>query len=166
VILYHGSNTKVDCVDLLKCRPYKDFGQGFYLTDIFTHAHQMSQRVVRMYGGSPFVSAFKFDKATFEVDEINPLLFNAPCKEWALFVLNNRNKKFLKINDPLCNHDNKYDIVYGPIANDDIVYLFRTFTRGLIDIDALIKGMEYKELTSQYSFHTQKSLKYLSPVED
>lgn len=34
MILYHGSNIKVAEIELAKCRPYKDFGQGFYLTDI------------------------------------------------------------------------------------------------------------------------------------
>ena len=31
--LYHGSNMVIDQIDLSKCKPYKDFGQGFYLTD-------------------------------------------------------------------------------------------------------------------------------------
>jgi len=35
MILYHGSNIKVTEIDLMKCRPYKDFGQGFYLTELF-----------------------------------------------------------------------------------------------------------------------------------
>lgn len=32
--LYHGSNIAIDNINLAMCRPYKDFGQGFYLTDI------------------------------------------------------------------------------------------------------------------------------------
>lgn len=32
MILYHGSNLKIDEIDLTKCKPYKDFGQGFYYT--------------------------------------------------------------------------------------------------------------------------------------
>ena len=28
--LYHGSNTKIDSINLAMCRPYKDFGTGFY----------------------------------------------------------------------------------------------------------------------------------------
>ena len=32
--LYHGSNIVIDSINLLMCRPYKDFGKGFYLTDI------------------------------------------------------------------------------------------------------------------------------------
>lgn len=34
MILYHGSNTDIETINLEKCFPYKDFGKGFYLTDI------------------------------------------------------------------------------------------------------------------------------------
>ena len=30
--LYHGSNMAIDVIDLSRCRPNKDFGQGFYLS--------------------------------------------------------------------------------------------------------------------------------------
>ena len=165
MILYHGSNTKVTEIDLSKCRPYKDFGRGFYLTDIRGQAEQMARRVVRLYGGSPMVSTFDFNEDALSSDEIKVLQFEKPNKDWALFVLNNRNKRFKNIEDNLCNQDNKYDIVSGPVANDDITYLFRIYTSGLIDVDALIRGLEYKFLTTQYSFHTEKSLKYLQPME-
>ena len=165
MILYHGSNTKVTKIDLSKCRPYKDFGRGFYLTDIQEQAEQMARRVARLYGGAPCVSAFVFDESALSNTTLNILSFEKPDKDWALFVMNNRNKKFKNIDDRLCNQDNKYDIVSGAVANDDIAYLFRTFTSGLIDIDVLIRGLEYKELTSQYSFHTEEAIKYLQPME-
>ena len=125
----------------------------------------MARRVVRLYGGSPWVSAFSFDEETLASNILNTVSFKNPNKEWALFVLNNRNKRFKDIFDALCNQDNKYDIVSGPVANDDIAYLFRSFTSGLIPIDALVRGLEYKSLTMQYSFHTERSLKYLQPTE-
>ena len=165
MILYHGSNVKVTEIDLTKCRPFKDFGQGFYLTDIREQANQMARRVGKLYGGKPCVSAFSFDYKALIQDEIKSLTFGVPCKDWALFVLNNRNRSFKVISDTLCNQDNKYDIVIGPVANDDITYLFRVFASGLIDIEALVRGLEYKTLTTQYSFHTEKSLKYLQPME-
>jgi len=165
MILYHGSNVKVTEPDLSKCRPYKDFGKGFYLTNIYEQAEQMARRIARLYGGSPYVSAFDFDDAALKHSEIKTLSFEKPNKDWALFVLNNRNKKFQDVSDALCNHDNKYDIVFGAVANDDIAFLFRTFSSGLIDMDALIRGLKYKKLTSQYSFHTEKSLEYLKTIE-
>ena len=32
--LYHGTNIDFDVIDLTKSNKHKDFGQGFYLTDI------------------------------------------------------------------------------------------------------------------------------------
>lgn len=34
MILYHGSNVFVEEIDLRKCRPFKDFGRGFYCTEL------------------------------------------------------------------------------------------------------------------------------------
>ena len=34
MILYHGSNVAIEEIELSLCKPYKDFGKGFYLTDI------------------------------------------------------------------------------------------------------------------------------------
>ncbi|MDE6226878.1 MAG: DUF3990 domain-containing protein [Muribaculaceae bacterium] len=31
--LYHGSNVKIERIDLDKSKPFKDFGKGFYLSD-------------------------------------------------------------------------------------------------------------------------------------
>ena len=47
--LYHGSNIVIDNINLAMCRPYKDFGQGFYLTDIEEQAQKMAARVARIY---------------------------------------------------------------------------------------------------------------------
>ncbi len=32
--LYHGTNVEFEQIDLTKSNRFKDFGQGFYLTDI------------------------------------------------------------------------------------------------------------------------------------
>ena len=56
---------------------------------------------------------------------------------------------------------NEFAYRFGPVANDDLALLFRTFTNGLIDLYALVNGLEYKKLTDQYSFHTDKALQYL-----
>jgi len=165
MILFHGSNMPVQKIDLSKCRPYKDFGQGFYLTDMESQAVLMAKRVARIYGGTPTVSKFTFDKALYENKAVKVIIFDKPSHEWALFVLNNRNRGFEDLADALCNQDNKYDMVFGPVANDDLAYLFRTFSSGLIDINALARGLEYKTLTSQYSFHTEEALKHLAPLE-
>jgi len=75
-----------------------------------------------------------------------------------MFVLNNRNRNFLDVSNKNCNQDNKYDLVIGPVANDDIALLLRTYTKGYIDEKSLLKRMRYRKLTDQYSFHTKDAL--------
>ena len=166
MILYHGSNVEIDEIDLNKCKKYKDFGQGFYCTTIKQQAKFMALRTTkREKKGEPCVSEFELDEKIFEDEDVKIKKFEKPSKEWAEFILNYRDKNFKDISSLKCNFDNKYDLVIGPVADDDIIVLFRTFVQGLIDIDTLIKELTFKELTDQYSFHTQKALKYLKGVK-
>ena len=43
MILYHGSNLEIIEIYFEKCKPYKDFGKGFYLTSIKEQAIRMAQ---------------------------------------------------------------------------------------------------------------------------
>ena len=47
--LYHGSNITIKQIDLSMCKPYKDFGKGFYLTEIKEQAEQMAKRTSAIY---------------------------------------------------------------------------------------------------------------------
>lgn len=40
--LFHGSNIKIDVIDLAKSKPFKDFGKGFYLSDDKIQAMEMA----------------------------------------------------------------------------------------------------------------------------
>lgn len=159
--LYHGSNIEISKIDLNKCLPYKDFGKGFYLTEIRDQAEKMASRVARIYGGKPCVTVYEFDEAALTDGDIGVRKFKLPTKEWALFVIHNRSREFKDIASEECNLDNKYDLVIGPVANDDLALLFRQFSNGLIDVDTLVREMKFKKLTNQYSFHTKKAIAYL-----
>ena len=41
--LYHGTNRDFDQIDLLKSKPNKDFGRGFYLSADYKQALNMAQ---------------------------------------------------------------------------------------------------------------------------
>ncbi len=161
IYLYHGSNVLIETIDLGKTRPYKDFGRGFYLTTMKEQAEKMAQRVSRIYGGKPYVTEYIFHDEKMEDSGLNVRIFDSPTKEWALFVINNRDRKYQDILSQECNHDKKFDLVIGPVANDDLALLFRQFSGGLIGVETLVKAMKYKKLTNQYSFHTAKALSLL-----
>ena len=154
--LYHGSNTKIEKIDLSKCRPYKDFGQGFYLTEIKEQAEKMASRTAHIYEGEPVVTEFEFDESA--LTKLSVKQFDGPNEEWALFVLANRSKESQQ-------PTHSYDIVIGPVADDDIAQLFRNFNDGYINLAMLVEGLKYKKVSSQYFFHTEAATKYLKVYE-
>lgn len=165
--LYHGSNVDIKEINLAMCRPYKDFGQGFYLTVIQEQAENMARRVAMLYGGEAVLNQYDLDEKSLMGKDLKIKNFGVKTsEEWARFVKNNRNRKFTDVSSPESNMDNKYDIVIGPIANDAMAVLFRQYENGMIDFDTMLKGMEYKETTNQYSFHTDRAIRLLKKVEE
>lgn len=165
--LYHGSNTKIESINLAMCRPYKDFGTGFYLTDNKEQAERMAVRVSKIYGGVPQLNVFEIQNDFKDLPDINIKDFGEQTtEEWAKFVMNNRNKSFADVSDILCNRDNKYDIVIGPVADDNMALLFRQYENEMIEFETLLRGLIYKKTSSQYSFHTEKAIKLLRKADN
>ena len=48
-----------------------------------------------------------------------------------------------------------------PIANDKLSLLFRLYEKDLITVDEFAQRMKFKELYTQYSFHTERAVKLL-----
>lgn len=157
MILYHGSNIAIETIDLGKCRPYKDFGRGFYLTDIREQAQRMAARAVRMFDGSPEITSFEFDIDDAICAGLKVKIFESPDREWAKFVMQNRD-----FNVPQPAHD--YDIVVGPVADDTIARLLRMFTENFIDEEQLLRELTFSKVTSQYFFHTEASVALLKKI--
>ena len=103
-----------------------------------------------------------YDFNDADLDRFTLRRFEKPTVEWAMFVMANRRGV---IDAQEHNLDNKFDVVVGPIANDDLALLFRQFSRGLLTVEMLMREMQYKELTVQYSFHTQQAVSLLKLIE-
>lgn len=151
--LYHGTNIDFDVIDLTKSNKYKDFGQGFYLTDIRMQAEELAAKKSRLFGGYPVIQEYEFNEAMLVSADLRVMKFDAPTTEWAEFIFKNRNRE--------CNFTHDYDIVVGPIADDGVAYLLGRYEEGTLTIEELSKKLDYKKLNNQYYFGTEKSLKYL-----
>lgn len=163
--LFHGSNMAIEEVDLTKCMPYKDFGQGFYTTMLEEQAWRMAERRARIDGGTPTVTVYEVPDDLVEIPDLNCRVFpDKPTIEWAIFINNNRDRKFQDVRNAECNFDCKYDVVVGPVADDTVGLLIRQFSRGTIDAEYLKREFDFGKLTNQYTFHTEKSLQYLKKV--
>lgn len=81
-------------------------------------------------------------------------IFEVADREWALFVMANRNRSGDEY-----HHD--YDIVIGLVADDDMARLFGLYDMKIIDLEAVVAGLVYKDLNSQYFFVTERALEFL-----
>ncbi|MBQ9312856.1 MAG: DUF3990 domain-containing protein [Bacteroidales bacterium] len=149
MILYHGSNTEFDVIDLNKSKPNKDFGKGFYLSADLQQANEMAKiKVEQMKTGIPTILSYQIDDNILIDNTLNVKRFTYYSSEWAEFIVPNRNND----NDiPVHN----YDVVIGPIANDKVGVQLWKYENNIIDIKTLIHNLKYmKGITIQYFFGT------------
>lgn len=152
--LYHGSNVSIDDIDLTRSKKGKDFGRGFYLNANMQQAHDMAKRTARFLGGEPILSTFMFNEEAIEREGLKVKIFEEYSEEWAEFIVRNR-----KNSSDDQAHD--YDIVIGPIADDNVGVQVRRFIMGYIPASILIEELRFKEPAIQYFFGTEKAIKLL-----
>ena len=177
--LYHGTislgaeNIIKNGINLKHGKPNVDFGQGFYTTPSFSFAKNTAINKAKKTNSykqvyvEPYVLVFEYNER--KAKEIcNILSFIKSDIKWAQFIINNRNgfKYMNAIGSHFHNINQKYDIVQGSIADNEIVILAQTLKDlnkkiNVNDID----NMLYNYITRQISFHTDNSLKCLHLTE-
>lgn len=156
--LYHGTNVEFDQIDLTKSNRFKDFGQGFYLTDIKHQAVELAEKRAERDGGLAIVQEYEFDESLLDDSTLKVKLFDAPTAEWAEFIYRNRSR-----HKPFFSHD--YDIVIGPIADDGVAYLLNRYEEGSYTIEELARELKYKKLNSQYFFANNRVVLLLNRIK-
>lgn len=156
MILYHGSNIEINTIDLLKSKPNKDFGRGFYLTEDLSQAQDMAQtKTDQLEYGSPIVMAYEIEQQCLTDGFLLVKQFTDYSEEWAQFILANRNNITQE-----CVHC--YDVVIGPIADDRVGVQLWKYDNQLIDLPTLVENLKYmKGVTFQYFFGIECAVKQL-----
>jgi hypothetical protein len=152
--VYHGSYTAIDEINLSKCTAGKDFGRGFYVTNIFSQAEIWASRKGKKKKG--VVTEFEFDDFFFENDDLAKVLrFEEYTEEWLDFVVLNRKNKSRKRQA----HD--YDIVEGPVADDRITQEIDDYIAGIITKEKFLHNLIHNP-SHQICFCTVQSLQALT----
>lgn len=140
--LFHGSNVVVDQPKIITDGYYKDFGYGFYCTNLEKQAKRWA--LVKQHGH--VVNVYDY----LENKSLNTLVFGEMTDEWLDFVVACRQG---------IKHD--YDMVEGPMADDTIWNYVDDFTRGEISRTAFWELVKFKYPTHQIVFCSEKALKQL-----
>ena len=159
MILYHGSNVEIETIYFNMSKVGKDFGVGFYLSVELEQAQEMAEKKALLFSGKPTITRYEFDEEAAMADaDIARLCYEKYCVEWGKFVHMNRHNK---TRDQL----HSYDIVFGPIANDNIGMQMRRIDADLITWEQFVIELQHKGgETYQYFFGTEKALKYLKKL--
>ena len=132
--VYHGSYIKIEKIDLSRCIPNKDFGQGFYVTKFRHHAESWAQVIGRRHKTDGIVTEFLFYNSPFTEHLCKVKHFDGYNEEWLDFVVLNRNPM-----SPM--HD--FDIVEGPVANDKVQLRIDDFLSGDISKQDFLIELTY-----------------------
>lgn len=151
MILYHGSNVEVKEPILLKVQRELDFGKGFYTTSDMEQAARWAWRTAKRRGESnAFVTVYEVKDD--ELKNIRLLSFDSPNVEWLSFVVKNRKGEYIA---------GDWDIISGPVADDQTAQVIDLYLEGAYDEEEAIRRFLTQRLKDQYAFKTDEALKLL-----
>lgn len=142
-IVYHGSNVEVTTPRILQNGFYKDFGYGFYCTSI----EKQAKRWALTRKGDSIINKYKY----FPSKNLKVLKFEQMTDEWLDFVVACRKG---------IEHD--YDVVEGPMADDQIWNYVEGFISGKIPRDVFWGLVKFSYPTHQIVFCTEAALEVLT----
>lgn len=153
--LYHGSNIAVEHPKIIASNRALDFGVGFYMMSDMAQAEKWAKNVTRRRGqGVPMVSVY--DISEQDMSHFNVLAFHLPDIDWLHYISENRQNTY---------HGKNYDIVYGPVANDNTMPVLNLFLSGFLNEDETIKRLLPQKLKDQYAFKTDRAIQAMRFVE-
>ena len=78
--------------------------------------------------------------------------FDSLNEEWLEFIKKNRAQG---------GTQHTYDIVIGPVADDNTMQTIQLYISGILTGEEAVKRLRYSKVNNQVSFHTEKALAYL-----
>jgi len=149
--IFHGTNVVIKQPKIINRFKTLDFGEGFYTTENEDQAKDFAVKVYerREPKLSPVVNCYEFNE-TF--DSFSVLEFDVPNEGWLDFVIARRKGLALEIN---------YDLIIGPVANDDVFGTIILYEAGQLDKESAIKRFKVKKLYNQVVFCNESVLKNL-----
>ena len=140
--IYHGGYCPIELPEIIKGKYAKDFGTGFYCTELKEQAIRWAKRY-----NTPIISIYDF----VINDKLNLLHFTEMTEEWLDFIVACRN-----------GISHNYDIVIGAMANDQIYNYISDYVSGVITREQFWVLAKFKHPTHQINFTTPAALKCLT----
>lgn len=142
--MYHGGYCPIAAPAIIAGRYAKDFGAGFYCTELKEQAIRWAKRYE-----TPVVSIY-----SYTADEnLQALHFTEVTEEWLDFVVGCRT-----------GGAHAYDIVTGAMANDQIYSYVSDFISGILTREQFWVLAKFKHPTHQVCFCSERALHTLTYI--
>lgn len=152
LMLYHGTNCLFDQIDLAASRDNRDFGRGFYTTTIPSQAESWAQSMKARHRGD---KAYVYEFELTVDDDLALREFEGLTIEWLDFIKENRSLGGIQHN---------FDIVVGPVANDNTLLTVNRYIQGVYTAEEALARLAYFKANDQVSFHTSRAISHLRLV--
>ena len=161
MILFHGSSLLVNKPRVIISEVGKDFGFGFYTTNVKEQAIRWANRKAKIEQRiTPDVSAILniYDYNEKEAQEdLSIKIFDKPDLEWLEFIIKCRSD---------VGYKHIYDIVTGNIADDNVGETISFVMNGIMRKEDAIDRLKFSKINNQICFCSEKSLEYLSFIRE
>lgn len=144
--LYHGGFCAIRTPEVRISKHAKDFGQGFYCTELQVQAERWAERFQ-----TPVISVFDYTAN----ENLNTLRFDEMTDEWLDFIVCSRGGK-----------PHSRDIIAGAMANDQVWNYVADFISGILTREQFWALAKFKHPTHQIAFCTPHALRCLKFVEN
>ena len=146
MIVFHGGVSEIRHPDTRHSNSSVDFGPAFYLTSFREQAEKWARRRSLRLRKQPCVNEYELaeDWSGFRV-----LRFDGPDEPWFDFVCS-------------CRMDGaewqKYDIIMGRVANDDVYLTINRYLDGMMSKEAALAELRFSRPNDQIAINSQKAL--------
>lgn len=149
ITLYHGTDCLFETVKIEKSANYRDFGIGFYTTTIAAQAESWA-RSKKLRNGSQAAYVYVY---TIELtDDLNIKKFDGLSEEWLEMIKTNRRYGGVQ---------HTFDVVIGPVANDDTRVTVARYMQGVYTVEEALRRLAYSKANDQVTFHTLRAVQRL-----
>ena len=160
--LYHGSIVAVESPRIIRSDVGRDFGFGFYTTDIKEQAERWAlrrRRTARRNGdvnAQAIVSVYEIDieaaRRTLDFKD-----YPKASMDWLDMVVACRSNK---------DFSHPYDVVTGKIANDSVGETVSYVLAGVMRKEDAIERLKFQQINNQCAFCSERSLTFLKYISN
>ncbi|WP_278567608.1 DUF3990 domain-containing protein [Amedibacillus dolichus] len=164
IILYHGSNEKIENPVFGKGKAYNDYGRGFYCSEHIELAKEWSCNE----GVDGFANRYELDTSGLKILNLSSEEYT--ILHWLALLVENRR---FRISTPVMRRGiqwlrdyflldiSEYDLIIGYRADDSYFSFARAFISNEISLNQLNYAMRLGKLGEQYVLKSEKAFKQL-----